>query len=111
MLVAALSMAFMALLMYLIAVQYAHGALRGALDEAIRVGSPAAASVADCQAAVDRVLEDLLSGPLGDEVEATCTFEAGEVVARAQATFAGWFPGVPDIDVTAEVVGVKESDE
>jgi hypothetical protein len=104
-------MAFLALLLYLIALQYAHGVVRSALDEALRVGSPAPATVADCQAAIDRVLADLLNGPLGEEIEATCSIEGGLVVARAQTTFSGWFPGVPDIGLASEVVAVKESDD
>lgn len=111
MVVAAFSMAFLALFMYLIALQYAHGVVRGALDEGVRIGSPAPATPADCQEAIDRVLSDLLSGPLGGEISAVCTEEAGLVVARADGVFSGWFPGVPDLVVSAEVVGVKESDE
>lgn len=110
MLVAALSMAFLALFMYLIALQYAHGVVRGALDEGVRVGSPAHATAADCQAAIDRVLGDMLGGPLGEGLVAVCNEEAGLVVARADGVFKGWFPGVPDLAISAEVVAVKESD-
>ena len=111
MVVAAFSMAFMALLMYLVALQYAHGVVRSALDEGVRVGSPALATAGDCQAAIDRILADLLSGGFGEELVASCTEEAGLVVARADGVFTGWFPGVPDLTISAEVVAIKESDD
>jgi hypothetical protein len=100
----------MALLLYLIALQYAQGVIRSALDEGVRVGSPAAASEADCQGAIDRVLSDSMAGPLGTGVTANCSFVDGQVMGSAQATFVGWFPGVPDISFDVEVAGVKESD-
>ncbi len=68
-----------------------------ALDEGVRVGSPAPATPADCQAAIDRVLADLLSGGLGEDLVATCSEDAGLLVARADGVFAGWFPGIPDL--------------
>lgn len=111
MLVAALSMAFMAVLLYVIALQYAHGVVRAALDEGVRVGTPALATATDCQAAANRVLADLLSGPLGEDLVATCSEASGLLVARADGVFSGWFPGIPDIVIATEVVGVKESDD
>ena len=110
MVVAALSMAFMALLLYLIALQYARGVLRSALDEGVRVGGPAAAQESDCVAAIDRVLADLIGGPLGQDVTFQCLFIDQRVVASAEGAFSGWFPGVPDVSFQLEVAGVKESD-
>ena len=111
MVVAALSMAFMALLLYLIALQYARGVLRSALDEGVRVGAPPAATESDCLRGTSRVLADLMAGPLGQDVTISCVFLNDRVVASAQGAFAGWFPGVPDVSFQIEVDGVKESDD
>jgi hypothetical protein len=110
MVMAAMSMAFMALLLYLIALQYARGVLRSALDEGVRIGAPAAAQESDCVAAIDRVLADLMGGPLGQGVTFQCVFVDQRVVASAEGAFSGWFPGVPDVSFQLEVEGVKESD-
>ncbi|HKZ18649.1 MAG TPA: hypothetical protein VJQ57_00920 [Acidimicrobiia bacterium] len=110
MVVAAMSMAFMALLLHLIALQYARGVLRSALDEGVRIGAPAAAQESDCVAAIDRVLADLMGGPLGQDVTFQCLFVNQRVVASAEGAFSGWFPGVPDVTFQVEVAGVKESD-
>ena len=111
MLVAALSMAFMAFILYLIALQYAQGVVRSALDEGVRIGAPAPATPDDCEQAATRVLGELLGGPLGADLVVSCSEGAGLLVARADGSFAGWFPGVPDLPVAFEVVAVKESDE
>ncbi|MGH8926265.1 MAG: hypothetical protein ACRDWA_16785 [Acidimicrobiia bacterium] len=111
MVVTALSMAFMALLLYLIALQYAQGVVRSALDEGVRVGAPAAATETDCLDAINRVLSDLMGGPLGQDLTVSCAFAAERVVASAQGAFSGWFPGVPDVSFQLEVAGVKESDD
>ncbi|MGH8958665.1 MAG: hypothetical protein ACRDVK_08305 [Acidimicrobiia bacterium] len=111
MVVAALSMAFMALMLYLIALQYARGVLRAALDEGVRIGAPAAATEADCFEAISRVVTDLMGGPLGQDLAIQCVFHDDRVVASAQGAFIGWFPGVPDVSVQLEVAGVKESDD
>jgi hypothetical protein len=109
--VAALSMVFLALVLNLIAVQYAEGVIRAALDEGVRVGAAAPASVDDCRQAINRVMADLMSGPLADGITFHCTVLSGLVVASAEAEFPGWIPGMPDFAFTAEVRGVKESDE
>lgn len=110
MVVAALSMAFLALLLYLIALQYARGVLQSSLDEGVRVGAPAAAQESDCVAAIDRVLADLMGGPLGENVTFQCHFVDQRVVATAEGAFSGWFPGVPNVSFQLEAAGVKESD-
>jgi hypothetical protein len=111
MLVVALSMLFLAALLNLIAIQYAQGVVRAALDEGLRVGSAASASESECLDGIRRVMRDLLSGPLGTDVEFACTVVAGQMVASADAEFDGWFPGMPSINFSTDVRGVKESDE
>jgi hypothetical protein len=111
MLVAALSMLFLAGLLNLIAIQYAQGVVRAALDEGVRVGSPGPATEADCLAAIDRVMADLMDGPLGTGVSYSCVYAGSELVASADSDFDGWFPGFPNLHFYAEVRAVKESDE
>ena len=54
---------------------------------------------------------DLLSGPLGANVDFACTIVAGQMVASADAEFDGWFPGMPVLSFSTDVRAVKESDE
>jgi hypothetical protein len=111
MLIVALSMVFLAALLNLIAIQYAQGVVRAALDEGVRVGSVARASEHECLEGIRRVMSDLLSGPLGAHVDYTCTMIAGRMVASAEADFDGWFPGMPSLHFATDVRAVKESDE
>ena len=111
MLVVALSMLFLAGLLNLIAIQYAQGVIRAALDEGVRIGSVASAAEDECLDGISRVMGDLLSGPLGSNVEFACTIVAGQMVASADAEFEGWFPGMPVLRFSSDVRAVKESDE
>jgi hypothetical protein len=111
MLVVALSMLFLAALLNLIAIQYAQGVVRAALDEGVRVGSVARGTEDQCLDGIRQVMGDLLSGPLGADVEFSCTVGAGQIVASADAVFDGWFPGMPSLSFTTDVRAVKESDE
>jgi len=109
-LLAALSMVFLAILLNLVAVQYAHGVIRAALDEGIRRATPAPAGSAECEEGMSDVLGELMAGPFGDDVSTSCVVMAGQVVASATARFPSWVPGVPEISFDVEVRGVKESD-
>ena len=111
MLVVALSMLFLAALLNLIAIQYAQGVMRAALDEGVRMGSVAHGDGRDCMDGIRRVMGDLLSGPLGADVDFACTMVAGRIVASADAEFDGWFPGMPSINFSTDIQAVKESDE
>lgn len=109
-LVASFSMVFLAVLLNLVAVQYAHGVIRAALDEGIRRATPAPAGVGDCREGMDEVLEVLMAGTFGENIATSCVVTAGQVVASATASFASWVPGVPDLSFDVEVRGVKETD-
>jgi len=111
MVVVALSMLFLAALLNLIAIQYAQGVVRAALDEGVRLGSVARASDRECLDGIRRVMSDLLSGPLGAGIEFTCTVANGYMVASAESHFDGWFPGMPSLNFSTDVHAVKESDE
>ena len=110
MLVVALSMLFLAALLNLIAIQYAQGVVRAALDEGVRMGSVARGTERECLAGIRRVMGDLLGGPLGADVDFACIVVGGQMVASADAEFQGWFPGMPSLQFTTDVRAVKESD-
>ncbi len=89
--------------------QYGRGVIRGALDAGARAASPAGATEADCYEAVDRYLDQLLGGSMGESVNPVCS-EAGGfvVVTAADVTLQGWVPLVPDWTFTIEARAVKE---
>lgn len=109
-LVAAFSMVFFAGLLQLIAIQYAQGVLRAALDEGVRRAAPALADELACQEGIADVLADLMSGPLGEGIAAGCSVTDSQVIAAGEGVFPVWFPGVPDVVFSAEVRAVKEVD-
>ena len=111
MLVVALSMLFLAGLLNLIAIQYAQGVVRAALDEGVRVGSVASATEAECLDGIVNVMRDLLNGPLGRDFAFSCSVINGQVIAAAQGEFDGWFPGMPSVAFSTDVRSVKESDD
>lgn len=89
--------------------QYGRGVIRGALDAGARAASPVGASEADCYEAVNRYLDQLLGGSMGDSVSPVCTEAGGLVVVTAtDVTFEGWTPLVPDWTFTLEARAVKE---
>lgn len=75
------------------------------------MGSVAQATERECLDGIRRVMGDLLSGPLGRDVDFSCTVIAGQMVASADTQFAGWFPGMPSLNFSTDVRAVKESDE
>ena len=109
--VVALSMLFLAGLLNLIAIQYAQGVVRAALDEGLRIGTAASASASECLAGIDRVMSDLMSGPFRDGLTYSCIQVGNELIAQGQGRLPGWFPGFPTFDFEAEVRAVKESGE
>jgi hypothetical protein len=109
MVVVAFSMLFLAGLLNLIAIQYAQGVVRAALDEGLRVGSAASASASECLAGIDRVMSDLMSGPFGEGITYSCVQVGDELIATGEGRLQGWFPGFPTFDFEAEVRAVKES--
>lgn len=103
----ALSLVLVASMLNLIVFQYGKGVIRAALDEGVRTGGRATATVADCQARADAAVDDLL-GALGDEVTITCAETSGQMTASAAATFRAWLPTVPDWRFELHGASVKE---
>jgi hypothetical protein len=97
-----------------ILVQYGRGVVRTALDEGVRAGARVTASAPAaelaCETAADRARQDLLGGRLGNHVSFDCTPDpaTGTMRAVADATFASWFPAVPDWSFSATAVAVQE---
>lgn len=104
-------MLFLALLLNLVAVQYGKGAVRAALDEGVRRGSPGPAGIEECETGIASVLAGLLGGPFGDGIAYRCELIGSRLHASAEAVFTGWFPGMPDLSFDLEAIGVKESTE
>ncbi|MDQ3569794.1 MAG: hypothetical protein M3396_04070 [Actinomycetota bacterium] len=91
-----LSLIFFVLLVQFVVWQYGRGVVRSALDEGARVGSPAQAGPADCEARARAVVADLMGGAMGDEVRIRCTETATQVLAEATVTFRAWLGPSPD---------------
>ncbi len=105
----ALSLLIFTGLANVIVVQYARGVVRSALDEAVRDGSRADASVDVCLATAATWLDDLLGGSLGEGVDIACDLRGEEIVASADLRFESWFPGIADWGFSMEAVMLKES--
>lgn len=88
--------------------QYARGVLRAAVDEGARQGAREGATVADCDTRANEVLDDLLGGSLGRQVNMACRMEPQAAVAEATAILPGWLPGVPDWTVTLRASRLRE---
>jgi hypothetical protein len=85
---------------------YATGVIRGAADQGARAGAPEFAGAADCAVAANKVLSQLLGGPLGANVRVECSSTSERSVARAVGSLPSLIPGIippPQIDVTAVV--------
>lgn len=104
----ALSLVFLVVIANLVAFQYGRGVVRGALDEGVRAGSRATATVAGCQERAHQVLHQLLGGTLGDEVSVACTDLGDRIVASAEGRFPAWIAVVPDHRFHVQATAVKE---
>ncbi len=87
---------------------YARGAVRAAVDEAVRASARLDASAAQCTARADDVLAGLLGRHLRGGVRVTCADDGDVVTARAEVRLAGWLVFVPDWSFTVTGTAVKE---
>lgn len=98
-----LVMVFLALITNVIAMQYGHGAVRAAVDEAARFGASLGHDTAGCEAKAEEILRGrggLLRGRLGDGVVVRCTESGGVMMATATGAFEWWAGGLPDVSFT-----------
>ena len=94
-----------------VAIQYASGAVRTAVDEAARVGASLDGTPAECVEHAEEVLRGrggLLRGTMGDAITFACTVDGPVMVARATGEFEWWFGGVPAIGVDIQGRSVIE---
>lgn len=106
-----LAMALLILLTNVIAIQYASGAVRTAVDEAARLGARLDGTIAECQSHGTDVLRGssgLLQGTMGDSIQINCEIQGAEMVAIATGQFEWWIGGVPPIDVDIQGRSVIE---
>jgi hypothetical protein len=90
----------------LVAMQYAHGAIRTAVDEGARYGAFVGNTVIECRERADAVLRGeagLLRGAMGETIQVRCEVGGDVMRAVASGTFEWWFGGLPQVDV--RVVG------
>ena len=124
----AMSLLFFVFLLNLLFFGYGKGVLRAAADEGARAGSriavatpeeggaavaasnaqDVALSITACQKRAESVMESLGSMATRPVIECTVDVDARRVDATVKATFQGWVPPVPDIDVAAAGSSVKE---
>ncbi|MET1001488.1 MAG: hypothetical protein ABWZ15_06730 [Acidimicrobiia bacterium] len=103
--VVALSLVLLVLVANLLVDLYARGAIRDALDEGVRAAAPAGTGPTDCERRAHEVLDGLLRGPIGDDIEVTCSLEGTAIVGRAEGSLPSWLPVlVPAWDVSFEAV-------
>lgn len=90
------SLVLLVLIANLLVDLYARGAVRDALDDGVRAGAPAGASVVACERRAQEVVTGLVRGPLLHTV-IHCRHDGAFVVAEARVTLRSWLPMlVPD---------------
>jgi hypothetical protein len=94
-----------------VAIQYASGAVRTAVDEAARLGARLDGTTAECVDHAEEVLRGqggLLRGTMGDSITFSCSIDGAVMVASATGEFEWWFGGVPTIAVDIQGRSVIE---
>ena len=91
-----------------VVVQYARGAIRSALDQAVRV-AVITGSVSECEARIDEVLGQLLGGAMGDSVVTECSIGGQTATATGSAVFDAWTPISLDFSVNLSASAALEA--
>ena len=91
-----------------VVVQYGRGAIRSALDQAVRVAA-VTGSVSECEARIDEVLGQLLGGAMGDSVVTECSISGQIATATGYGIFDSWTPISPDFSVSLSASAVVEA--
>ena len=89
--------------------RYAQAVIRQATDEGARAWAVNGGTGADCQAAADDVVSDLLGGPVA-EVSISCADVGDRIEATATATLRA-LPPLPDANFVTTAVVTKELEE
>ena len=90
-----------------IVVQYGRGAIRSALDQAVRVAA-ITGSISECEARIDEVLGQLLGGAMGDAVVTECSISGQTATATGSGVFDSWTPISPDFSVSLSASAALE---
>jgi hypothetical protein len=101
-----IAMALLIMVTNAVAIQYAMGAVRTAVDEAARTGARLAGTPADCAEHGTDVLRGrggLLRGTMGDSIVISCAVDGPVMVASATGELEWWFGGVPAVSV--DIIG------
>jgi hypothetical protein len=106
----AVSLVFFVTAVNLLLVWYANGAIREAIDEGARAGAIDEGDLRDCQTAAQRVLDGLLGGPWGSDIEVLCTDDGDVVTASASGVLPGFVNvfGTTDVTIADAAVIIKE---
>lgn len=101
-----IAMALLIMVSNAVAIQYASGAVRTAVDEAARLGARLDGTIQECEDHGDEVLRGrggLLRGIMGESIIIECTIDGAVMIATASGEFDWWFGGLPPISV--DIVG------
>ena len=90
----------------LVVFQYGKGAVKSTLDEAARAGATGGAEA--CEATARQVLDDLLSGNLGNGVAISCSDDGRTIQATATVHFHAWLTSLTDYNATLTASAAKE---
>jgi hypothetical protein len=107
---AGLSLVVFVLLVNGATVLFTHNVVRAAVDEAVRTGSRADATIAQCEARARAVLTGLLGPAVRERVTVTCRAvgDPTTIRARAAVTVVPWLPGLPELSFGFEASAVRE---
>lgn len=107
---AGLGLLVFVVLMNGVIVLFTRTAVRAAVDEAVRVGSRADATVTQCEARARAVLDGLLGPVVREGIVVDCrTFgDPPTTRARAVVTVVPWLPGLPVLAFAVEASAVRE---
>jgi hypothetical protein len=88
----AFSLLLFVLVANLLVDMYERGAVRDALDEAVRAGVPVSASADDCVSRAHEVVQSVAGGSSIRVDRLDCVREGDRIVASAHVSLRSWFP-------------------
>ena len=101
---------FLMLIANLLVDLYARGVVREAMDEAARAAVTVDAASGACEQRAHEVLDGLLHGAIGDDVEVTCDVGPQRVKAHATITLRSWMPALlPAWTFTVDATAQRET--
>jgi hypothetical protein len=80
-------------------VHYSKGVARTAVDEAVRVAVARDGDPSECATTARSVLDELLGGSFGDDLDTWCTTVDGVVTARVEGSLPAVLPPLPSFEL------------